>query len=219
MKLLLTSGGLTNNSIKKALRELAGKPFNSLKLAFIPTAANVEDGDKKWFLHDLNNFSKQKFKSFDIVDFSAVPQEVWQPRFEQADILVFGGGNTFHLMYWLRKSGLEDLLPKLLRTKVYVGISAGSIAATKSLALSRADRLYSPTLGKYTGTTGLGLVDFQIQPHLNSRHFQGINIAGLKKIAKQASQVIYAIDDNSAIKVDGDKVSVISDGKWEKIIQ
>jgi len=184
MKLLLTSGGLTNNSIKKALRELAGKPFNSLKLAFIPTAANVEDGDKKWFLHDLNNFSKQKFKSFDIVDFSAVPQEVWQPRFEQADILVFGGGNTFHLMYWLRKSGLEDLLPKLLRTKVYVGISADLIHHGHLNIINEARKLGEVTLGLLTDEA---IVSYKRLPLLTYEQRKVImeNIKGVSQIVPQ----------------------------------
>ena len=40
MKLLLTSAGLTNQTIVKALDELVGKPLDQLKIAFIPTAAN-----------------------------------------------------------------------------------------------------------------------------------------------------------------------------------
>ena len=55
MKLLLTSAGLSNKSIIKALKELTEKPFNELKLAFIPTAANVEEGDKDWLIRDLIN--------------------------------------------------------------------------------------------------------------------------------------------------------------------
>ena len=43
MKLLLTSGGLENESIISALKDLAQKPLNKLNLAFIPTASNVEE--------------------------------------------------------------------------------------------------------------------------------------------------------------------------------
>ena len=45
MKLLLTSSGITNKSIEKALLELLGKLFKKAHLTFIPTAANVERGD------------------------------------------------------------------------------------------------------------------------------------------------------------------------------
>lgn len=46
VKLFLTSSGITNKSIEKALLKLLGKPFKDSHLTFIPTAANVEKGDK-----------------------------------------------------------------------------------------------------------------------------------------------------------------------------
>lgn len=55
MKLLLTSGGLTNTSITNALFELVGKTPEETRLAFIPTAANASPNDKSWFVKDLYN--------------------------------------------------------------------------------------------------------------------------------------------------------------------
>ncbi|OGH48363.1 MAG: hypothetical protein A3G66_04010 [Candidatus Levybacteria bacterium RIFCSPLOWO2_12_FULL_39_17] len=118
MKLLLTSSGKTNKSIESALLELLGKPFEKANLIFVPTAANAEQGDKSWLVDDMNNFRKMNFASFDIVDISAVSKDVWLPSFNKADVLVFGGGNTYHLLNWIKKSGLEKILPELLKTKV-----------------------------------------------------------------------------------------------------
>jgi len=140
MKLLLTSGGITNKSIAKALFELVGKKPEETTLAFIPTAANVGSSDKGWLIDDLYNLKQQNLKSIDIVDISALPEKVWLPRLEAADILFFSGGDTSHLMNWLEKSGLAKLLPDLLKTRVYAGISAGSIVAAPSLALSSKDK-------------------------------------------------------------------------------
>lgn len=120
MKLLLTSSGKTNKSIGKALLDLLGKPFEKTNLTFIPTAANVEQGDKMWLVDDMNNFRKMNFASFDIVDISAVSKDIWFPSFNKADVLVFGGGDTYYLLSWIKKSGLEKILPELLKTKVYV---------------------------------------------------------------------------------------------------
>ena len=128
MKLLLTSAGLSNPSITKALERLLGKSTKGAKLAFIPTAANVESGDKSWMIEDLNNFQKAGFQ-VDIVDISAVPKDIWLPRLQEAEILFLGGGNTFHLMHWIKQSGLQDELPTLLKTRIYAGISAGSCIA------------------------------------------------------------------------------------------
>jgi hypothetical protein len=45
MRLLLTSGGVTNPSIARALFDLAGREPEAASLVFVPTAANVEEGD------------------------------------------------------------------------------------------------------------------------------------------------------------------------------
>ncbi|MDO8424039.1 MAG: peptidase E, partial [bacterium] len=89
MKLLLTSGGITNKSIAKALFELVGKKPEDTSLVFIPTASNIEKGDKDWLINDLINLKKQPFKSISITDISAVPEVVWRPQMEEADILFF----------------------------------------------------------------------------------------------------------------------------------
>ena len=122
VKFLLTSNGLVNKSIINALLELQGKLFNKTNLAFIPTAANVVPGDKNWVINDLTNCRKAGFEIVDIVDISALSQDQWQPRLEAVDVLLFGGGNSFYLIYWIRTSGLDKLLPKFLKNKIYIGI-------------------------------------------------------------------------------------------------
>jgi dipeptidase E len=216
MKFLLTSGGITNKSIAKALFDLVGKKANKINIAFIPTAANVIQDDKSWLIDDLYNLRKQDFKRIDIVDISALPKENWQPRLEAADILFFSGGNTFHLMYWLKKSGLAKMLPKLLKTRVYAGISAGSMATTKDLHLSSAKRLYYDEQGRADGR-GLGYFDFYFRPHLNSSDFPKVRKKFLERMRKELKDPIYALDDQSALKIIDDKIEVVGGGKYLKI--
>ena len=216
MKLLLTSAGLTNKSISQALLDLAGKPFAELSLAVIPTAANVEAGNKDWLIEDLVNCQKLGFKSVDIVDISALPKDIWLPRLRKADIFLFEGGNVSHLMGWVIRSGLAEFLPELLKTRVYVGISAGSMVACKSLDLAAADFLYSDAIGEYDKDEGLGYVDILIRPHLNSTFFTNVTLANMEKLAKDNPAPFYALDDNSAIKIIDGEVSVISEGVWKK---
>ena len=106
MKFLLTSCGLTNKSICSALLDLTGKKPQDVNVVFIPTAANADGHDKSWLINDLVNIKDQNFKMIDIVDISALEKKNWLPRLENADIFIVSGGNTFHLMYWLKKSGL-----------------------------------------------------------------------------------------------------------------
>jgi dipeptidase E len=216
MKLLLTSNGFVNKSIAKALLELAGKPFSELKLAFVPTAANVVKEDKSWLINDLINCKNLGFAFIDIVDISAVPRDVWEPRLNDVDVLLFGGGNTFHLMYWIEKSGLKDVLRKMLDGKVYVGISAGSMVTAPKLSTSTSVRFYSQEIGEYKGEKGLGLVNFHIRPHLNSPHFPKLRKELLENMAKGLKEPMYAIDDQTAIKVENSSIEIITEGEYLK---
>lgn len=216
MKLLLTSAGITNNSIKNALRELTEKPFNELKMAFIPTAANVEEGSKDWLIDNLVEFKNLKFSHIDIIDISALPRKNWERRLLKADILVFSGGINSYLNYWLTKSGLRELLPEMLKTKVYVGISAGSMIASKKIALGEFKEPYFGVDNQEIGMKGLGLVEFYFRPHFNSPDFPKIRSENIKKLAENYPDPIYAVDDQTAIKVVDGKIEVVSEGEWEK---
>lgn len=218
MKFLLTSNGLSNQSIAGALFELVGKKPEDTTIAFIPTAANVEVGDKGWLINDLLAIKEQNFKSADIVDISALPKESWEPRLRSADILFFSGGNTSHLMRWINESGLAGLLPELLQKKVWVGISAGSMVVNPTLALcSKDEKIYYEENFDYKNEEALNFVDFYIRPHLNSSHFPHARKEYLEEVAKEFSATIYALDDQSALKYDDGKIEIISEGEWLKL--
>lgn len=215
MKLLLTSGGLKNEIIINTLRELIDKDFKDSKVIFIPTAANVEVGDKWWLISDLNKCRELGFKEVDIVDIAAVPREVWKPRLENADVIMIGGGNTSYLMSQIRKSGLDKELPELLKSRVYVGISAGSMVVSPNLKEKEMQRLFEEPIVDGADNEGLGLVDFLIVPHMNSPFFPRAAEL-IDEVAKDINISLYSIDDQTAVKVVEGKVEVISDGKWKK---
>lgn len=215
MKLLLTSNGLSNDSIAKALIELVCKKADEISIAFIPTAMNVNVGDKEWFIDDLYNIKKQGFKMIDIVDISALPKDVWLPRLQEADVLFFSGGNSFHLMRCINESGLAELLPELLKTRVWAGISAGSMVTNPTLALSSKDKkIYYEEKFGYKIEKALGFVDFYTRPHFNSPDFPQANKEYLEDMAKDFTDTIYAIDDDSALKIIDGNVEVITEGKY-----
>lgn len=213
MKLLLTSNGLSNQSIANALFDLVGKKPEDTSLVFIPTASNIETGDKDWLINDLINLKKQNFKSIAITDISAVPENIWRPQIEEADVLLFEGGDTYHLMVWMDKSGLAKLLPELLKNKVYVGISAGSMVTNPDLDVRLSQIIYGEDFEK-TSMLGLGLVDFYVLPHLHSPYYPVRMEEKIKEAAKEWSRKIYALDDQSALKVVDGKVEVITEGKY-----
>lgn len=214
MKLLLSSGGITNKSIAKALFELVGKKPEETSLLFIPTAANVEIGDKGWLIDDLLNLKKQNFRSIDIADISAIGKELLATKLAAADVLFFEGGNSYHLMEWLDRSGLSARLPALLEDKVYVGVSAGSMVTGKDLNLKVSQALYEEDLERTEDMAGLKLVDFYVLPHLNSPYFPNVREAFIKEVIYGITETVYAIDDDSALKVIDGQAEIISEGKW-----
>ncbi len=215
MKLLLTSAGLKNKTLAKALLDMVGKPASEINIAFIPTAVNVTKGDKGWFIDNLYELRQQNYRFIDIVDISALPKWNWQPRLEAADVLFFSGGTTPPLIYWMEKSGLKEMLPELLKTRLYVGVSAGSIATSPTLALSNKEKglWYKEKFG-YEAKEGLGYINFFIRPHLNTAKQPHTSKEALEKIAKEIPQTIYGIDDQMAIKVVDGKMEVIGEGEY-----
>ncbi len=213
MKLLLTSGGITNKPIAKALFDLVGKRPQEISLIFIPTASNVETGDKDWFINDLINIKNQNFKSIAITDISAVAEDIWRPQIEESDVIFFGGGNTYHLMNWINKSGLIKILPELLKTKVYVGLSAGSMITSPDLALKLSQIIYGDDMEEKP-MDGLNYVDFYFLPHLNSPFFPTRMEEKIKGVAKTLPEKIYALDDQCALKIVDEKIEIVGGGKY-----
>ncbi|MBL7045238.1 MAG: Type 1 glutamine amidotransferase-like domain-containing protein, partial [Parcubacteria group bacterium] len=196
MKLLLTSSGLTNQSIAQALLDLVELPAEEIKLIFIPTAANVEKGDKGWLVEDLLNLKKQGYESVDIVDIASVPKEELQTPLEASNVICFGGGNQQYLAKVLRESGVGELLPELLKTRTYVGISAGSMVAGQFASPEGLKLVYPDEQIPEKIEQPLGFVDHVFIPHLNSEHFLYARKDKIENLKKIVGYPIYALDDS-----------------------
>ncbi len=216
MKLLLTSAGITNKSIAKAVLDLVGLPASKINLVFIPTAANVEENDKGWLIDDLVHFQQQGYNSIDIVDIAAVSRDIWQPRIEKGNLICFGGGNEQYLARILKESGLGDLLPDLLKTRVYMGISAGSMVAGQFLSKELLKVVYPEDDFEGKLESALGFVDCSFILHLNSPHFPNARKEILQSLQNLTSP-LYALDDQSALKVIDNKIEAVTEGEYLKI--
>lgn len=216
MKLLLTSDGLRNDAIASALQQLIGRPFDQVSVAFVPTAANLEEGDKGWLIDDMARFRAQGFAPIDIVDISAIPDDVALERLAAAQVLVFGGGDSYYLMSWIERCGLHHQLGDLLASRIYVGISAGSIASGPHLQLASESSLWSfisEDRDRDPLRAGLGLVDFYFRPHLNSADFPTSQEPALERVADSLGKPAYAVDDESALVVIDGAVEIVGTGK------
>lgn len=216
MKLVLTSGGISNKSLENELRIFIDKDFKDLKMLFCTTAANYEGGDMNdWLIDDLLYFKNLGFK-IDVCDINGISKENFIPRFEWADVFYFEGGNTQWLRKSIKTSGLEDYLRKLLETRVWIGASAGSCVLCPTVCNSCQD-LFDEDIKGFP-EDGLGLVDFQFVPHLNNKYFPKIRKENLLNTSKNLKEIdgkkLYVLDDNGAIFINGSDVKVVSEGEW-----
>jgi len=221
MKLLLTSAGIKNTSIHNALVDLLGKPIAESSALCIPTASYAQPMAGP--LRAWNFISGREprcpmcelgWKSLGVLELTALPsidKEYWVPLVQETDILLVNGGDPLYLCYWMRQSGLADLLPSL--HTVYVGLSAGSMVMTPRIGKDFV-RWTPPTGGDET----LGLVDFSIFPHLDHEMLPENTMADAEKWAASMPVPAYAIDDETAIQVSDGVVEVISEGHWKLFI-
>jgi dipeptidase E len=211
MKLLLTSNGFTSRALDRALASLLDKPVDTARVVFVMTAANPMPGDKSWLVDDLRGVKRQGFASMDVVDISSVDSSLYSKSLEAADVIVFGGGNSYYLMDHLESSGVAEKLPGLLGERVYVGISAGSIVAGPDLLVSSHSKSWN-SAGEDPHRPGLGLCDVRLRPHLNNPRFADVTKERVTELATKTSSVIWAVDDYSALQVEDGNVQPVGAG-------
>jgi dipeptidase E len=218
MRFLLTSAGIKNTSIHDALVDLLGKPIAESNALCIPTAAYAIPGGAghAWRLisgrEARTPMCELGWKSLGVLELTALPsidEERWVPMVQETDALLVGGGDPLYLCYWMRQSGLADLLPSL-REAVYVGLSAGSMVMAPNIGEDFV-RWQPPTGGDET----LGLVGFSMFPHLDHEDLPDNSMADAEKWVASVPVPGYAIDDQTAIKVTDGAVEVVSEGHWK----
>jgi len=240
IKLLLTSSGITNESIHDSLVQLLGKPISESSALFIPTGVypfvggpNYAwwpiDGEKKSALIGLG------WKSIGLLEITALPSidsDTWVASVIETDALLVWGGDPLYLAYWFEQSGLAALLKSLDKDIVYVGVSAGSIVAStifgetyskpragSGTPLTSETMVFSTSEGEinrnYVTANGAGLVDFAIIPHFNNPDHSDACGLNAERWASKIPAPVYAIDEQTAIKVVGGQPQVISEGEWK----
>ena len=240
MKLLLTSSGIANRAIEEALVELMGKPIAEASALLVPTGVYPFRGGPVYAWYPIGGQAAPRmcqlgWKSMGILEPSVLPsidKANWLPTLEETDALLVWGGDPLFIAYWMRQSGLTDILPGLLDKMVYVGVSAGSIATASNFAesyggpracagepLKSEEIVYSSPQGEFRANLitakGMGLVEFAIIPHFENANHRDACSPNAELWASKMSSPVYAIDDDSAVKVNGQVVEVVSAGRWK----
>jgi dipeptidase E len=220
MKLLLTSAGITNPSIEKALIEMLGKPISECSALTIPTSSygmRMIGPERAWVFiagqeprTPMAELGWRSIGNLELTALPSVPKDYWVPLVQETDVILVNGGDPMFLSYWMEQSGFAELLPTLTNT-VYVGLSAGSMVMSPRIGEDSV-KWQSPAGNDKT----LGLVDFAMFPHLENPGLPDNTMSNFDIWAPTMQMTCFAIDDMTAIRwVDGE-VDVISEGLWKR---
>lgn len=205
--LLLTSSGM---DMKEEIVKLLQKPAYDITVAFITTAAKAEE-DVDFVKKD---YRAMKDLGFNIEEFDIEGKREFEVMnfLKIKDIIFVEGGNTFYLMNSMRKCNFERIIRRLLKEGiVYIGSSAGSVVAGKTIQTSY---WKEKDIAPPKNLKGLNLVPYDIFVHYTPEYNDVIKdkIKNPKKRAKN----LRILTDQQALIVQGKDTALI--GKGEQVV-
>jgi len=203
--LLLTSSGM---DMKKEIIKLLQKPAYNVSVGFITTASkqkeNVDYIRKDWMImRDEMGFNLEE------IDIEGKTEDQVMKLLQFKDIIFVEGGNTFYLLNAMRKCNFEKVIRKLLKQgKVYVGVSAGSIVAGKTIKTAGWNNRDKNNV-KLKNLKGLNLVPFDIFVHYQPEDEELIK----KQLPRKGQRKkLKILTDRQAILVQGKEIIFIGEG-------
>lgn len=204
MKLFLASEAKHPESLS-ALEKFVGG-FHGKSIAYIPTASNGEAPYGDWRQNGgswkIVNTLGAKVTSVVLEEFR---NESVADELRDKDIIWIAGGSCGYLMYWLRRCKLDKQLPDILRKgTIYVGSSAGSMVTGPTLGVTDwyvGEEEYGASV-----IPGLGLVNFEIYPHYEDRHFDVVKMNWKKSIN---ARKLYLLKNGEAVTVQDNSINTV----------
>ncbi len=216
-RLVLYSGGQErrNRLIHESLLDLAlrrgrASARDRIRMTYVPFTA---DGARPFFRRFV-----QRYTRFGATDFHCIAPD--DPLLvadgpdrrrvladlAASDVVYLAGGNTFHFLHHLRRSGLLDAVDRFARRGgVVAGLSAGGILMTPDIGLAaypEFDRDEDEIGLSKRARRALGLVDFEFFPHFRrSKRYR----EALAAYSRASGRALYACRDGSGIVVEGDR--------------
>lgn len=196
MKINFVTSGFPNGFTDEFTEEVKKYLSSNNSFVFVASDFAVHDRTNIYLDIFLKYFSDKdiNFKEANIIDYKVTPAEAVS-LIEKSDVVWLSGGPTLVQIRCIKEYGLIDALQK--RNGITIGMSAGSINMAKKVVLAKDLNDNVTELSLYDG---IGLVDFNIEPHLNTaskEHYNDVEIAA--KVSP-----IYGLHDNAFIEdIDG----------------
>ncbi|MBI2622013.1 Type 1 glutamine amidotransferase-like domain-containing protein [Candidatus Microgenomates bacterium] len=206
MKTLLLTSQRMGVITKRDFEKLTGKPAREITVAYIPTAADVEN-DKNYMDLTRRDLTNLGLTVFDI-DLTKDKNEKLKNKLGKADIIYVEGGNTFYLLKYIRQSGFADMIRELLEEgKIYIGVSAGSYVCCPTIDMATWKNLDKNTVG-LIDLRGMNLVPFLLFVHYQKKWEELV-----KEKAKTIKYPLIVLTDKQSILVQDNHYTFLGKGK------
>lgn len=196
-RLILTSSGFANPETSEVLLKEMPKQSEWCRVAMVSYAqTKIEES---YVVESKKELESIGFKNIRVIN-------LHKPfKLEHADVVYVCGGNTFSILQKMRQTGVDKyLLDSVNRGSLYVGVSAGSIIAGKSIEIAGWGSEGDKNDVALTELSGLELTDVAVFPHYKSSQS-----AELAEFKDKAAYPVIEITDNQIVLIRGNKVKKI----------
>lgn len=200
MKLFLTSAGFTNKKISDLfLKELGKKPEDSRGLMVSAKSPEKEH----WVMESKKELENLGFSDLRIANLNDL---VDTEKLGDFDFLYICGGNTFHILDRMRKTGMDKFIKEQVeKGAIYVGVSAGSILAGKNIEVAGWGSEGDTNEINLKDLTGFGFTDIAILPHFH----EGVR-GEAEEFKKKSKFPVIILSDDQAVFCDGESRTIIN---------
>ena len=201
---------LLASDLKQVLEKISflfDKPFSQIRVVYITTATNVyAEKNKGWFFEEMRAFQGLGVQLIEY-DIRGKSEDNVTELIKDADVVCVTGGNTYYLLEHMQKCNFKSVIISYLKAGgLYVGCSAGSIVTCPTIDfIGDMDDSDEANLTDYTG---LGLVPFNIMPHIDHPKF-GTKAKELIQKYNNAQVPIIALRDNQAILISDNCIEIL----------
>ncbi|MFY4690803.1 dipeptidase PepE [Campylobacter jejuni] len=181
---------LKENSMED--EEILFMPYAGVRRNYDAYEAKVKEGLRKDNIKSLHHFKNLK------------------EAILNAKVFLVGGGNSFMLLHKLYENDLLEVLKERIKKgSCYIGWSAGSNIAGLSIKTTNDMPIIMPK-----SFDSLGVFSYQINPHFISGKIPGHNGESREErleefLLTNSKDIVYAIPEGSALKVQDDSLKII----------
>ncbi len=201
MKLLLTSSGINSKRLRNEFVRLT----NNILETKVLVAHTAQKPEHYIFVHQVGQeLAKAGILHPNIYYFNMIDQNN-TPELENYNVVYICGGNTYLILDRMRKTGLANALYEFVRRGgIYVGVSAGSIIAGKSIEIAGWGSEPDSNNINLRDLNGLGFTEIAVFPHYKNSLRNEI-----KEFRRKVNYPIETIKDKEAILIDEKEIRKI----------